>query len=199
MPIATFSDTTQPGRKLYGKHIRDGAINWIDSFSYDRLGNNIAEVRYNKDGSLSSTISKKYDDSARITEQVFKFPKEPKEAKFPVPNRYVYQYDEAKQTQQWKCFRGNDFLRGGITRFDPSGNEVEDDGIDSAGQVIQKWVGTCDKYGNQLTAVATNPAGKTTYKQKWTYEYDPTGNWIKQTYYGFDQKTEFTERCITYY
>jgi hypothetical protein len=120
-----------------------------------------------------------------------------KEAAPEFNSKMVYVYNDQIKTRNDKHFRNNKASFSSV-KFDDFGNFLEISRVDKRGKVSDRYVSTYDTHGNELTTIGTGGDGELNYDQKYEYEYDSTGNWIKQTFYNFGKPSTVTVRHIIY-
>lgn len=141
--------------------------------SYDAEGHRTATATYNGDGVLLKKTTYAYDARGNLTEMV-------SSDDAGLIEKTAYTCDEKGQPTEEVVY----YAHGAVTlrsvySYDPKGNRTQSLSYAHDGSVT-KTVYTYDTKGN-VTACATYAAdGSLTDNLTYTYEFDSTGNWIKQ-------------------
>ena len=153
------------------------------TMSYDKKGNLTEYIAYNADGSLILKELNKYDSAGNLIEQC-KIVEEGKPC-WKTINKYN---EKGKITEQFMYDTDG-------TAKDYAGYKYNDQGIliEETKGIGRKNVTAYDNYGNP--AESLSGTRKLTYK----YEYDNSGNWVKQTLYRNNKPSQIIERVIQYY
>ncbi|HEV8717681.1 MAG TPA: hypothetical protein VGX03_33265 [Candidatus Binatia bacterium] len=142
--------------------------------TYDAEGNRTATATYNGDGFLLKKTTYAYNTRDNLTEMV-------SSDDAGLIEKTTYTYDEKGQpTKEVVYYTHGPVTRRSVYSYDPKGNRIQ--GLSYArDDSVTKTVYTYDTKGNVTTRVTyaadDSPIDKLTY----TYEFDTTGNWIKQT------------------
>ncbi len=186
------------GQKIACAHTRSNG-NWTDSSFYDAHGNKIRCISYNADSSVHYITSLQFDKKGREIENTISYPAK---TEIEVSITTEINYDDSKGLIESKSYKTGDtaHLQGREIEFlNDVGIPIESRFYNRQGNFAEKSVVTYDGYGNQVSQYVTDSLGSIMRKQKWEYEYDKTGNWIKRIFYHSDKPLSITVRKLKYY
>ncbi len=164
-------------RHYYGKEV----ISRYTS-EYRRSGNKVEEISYVYDKSL------KKDGEVRY--------------------RHVRTYNkEGKEVENISYRPDGSLWAKWTTTFDQTGHTLDEFHYDEDSSINQRTIRKFDKNGNIYEEACYEADGSLNYKREFQYEYDSTGNWIKQTITQwvtrwaelFYEPVSVTHRVVTYY
>ncbi|NVO02950.1 MAG: hypothetical protein HXX09_09660 [Bacteroidetes bacterium] len=137
---------------------------------YDCAGNQIERITYMADGTIQRKESYVYDNWGNQIEE------------------YKYNYSTFRY-----------FTLKLINKYDVKGNKVETTTFKYDGERGSRNTSKYDNNGNQTEICYFNSKDSLLYKNKFKYEVDKIGNWIKKIHF-INEKPDFiVERNILYY
>jgi hypothetical protein len=119
----------------------------------------------------------------------------------------VYRFSNTEKREGWIIFRADgSILRRSTYRFNKQGRLIESKSYKDDG-VLTSWNETTyDKNGNEVEQFSKNVDGSLIFRGIYTYEFDFTGNWVKQNIFTVINNGELVlepyavkYRTITYY
>ncbi len=207
--------------KIDSAVIKNGGLESVDIFTYNKSGNQVEEKMNYYDGvNWDWVLSSKYNDKGYKIE----------DKKTCVNNTGSDKFTTYMKDANWKRSyvynnKGEVIDPGSASKYDAKGNMVEniygdEDGehkftwkYDNSGNVTQeneymaddtipssKCIYTYDSIGNNIEKDEYTSDGR--LNRKWLYKYedlDKEGNWLKQTEYFNDNIYTVRKRAIEYY
>lgn len=179
----------------------DGALIQKEFYSYDEAGNRTEFSCYRPDGTLNWKYLYIYDNNSKCTEQSWFNTDGTLNIKF------LYTYDDQGNKKVLTYDSDGSMTRGQLEFYDKKGNINELSSLNTNGRLEDKFIYTYDEAGSCTEALRYDSDGDLTGRYLHAYEYDKTGNWIKQInseeVYKFgktyiEPKSQ-TIRSITYY
>ena len=143
-----------------------------------------------------------YDSQGRLKEEIGKNIEDNK-----ILSRKLYSHDEKRNYTEVADYDWNNVLRGMIGFiWNNQGKVSEILGFSPNGDSLGKGIVTYEERGNVVEMIFSTAAGAVVKKEKYTYEFDEHGNWIKKTLYhwvteegkSFYKLMNITHRTITY-
>jgi YD repeat-containing protein len=185
------------------------------TYNYDNNGYRTEANYYKEDTKLISNVIYKYDEAGRIIEKIDYTPG--KEAHLTYLTDYKYdnngnlievrapmvtekfKYDSLNQRTEFRRFFQHELSRTFFYKYDEKGREVESTEIDEKLVPIQtlKYKYNTDDLIIE-TLVYKGKANKFDCKQTYSYEYDKTGNIVKEISFEYGKYT-MSIREIEYY
>lgn len=193
------------GKKIEKFNYRtDGVPLPKTTYSYDKNGVLLKENHY-------SAVSGKpyletiyvYDSQGRSKEKIGKNIEDDK-----ILSRSLYSHDEKRNYTEVADYDWNNVLRGKIGFiWNNQGQVSEIIGFSPKGDSLGRGTVTYDEKGNVAEMIFSPADGSAVKKEKYTYEFDEHGNWIKKTLYhwvteegkSFYKLMNITHRTIAYY
>lgn len=207
MPVAqrTGSDASDAG--LHGRvksvltetqtpsaiGLRPPKRNFLDT--YNEQGNLTRSESYDDKGNVSTIKVYGYLDGSRVSkvadiEREYNPPPPVSPTATPPPGsnksdprfqyRSEYKYDEKKRLTEETTFLNNGKLwTRTVYKYDANQKERLDYSED--GSLRQRVVYTLDDRGNVVQRTVVNEKGEARHKTSYTYEFDSSGNWTRQT------------------
>lgn len=182
---------------------------------YDERGNRSAELAVWADGTFENVSLYEYDDAHRRIRALHYNAVQ-------VVNRNLYSYDRAGRLLRERFERNYQYDAAGsqvvrVDRFD-IGYEVNLV-YDARGQVREKVVADLkgrrqsrsefryDEHGSQIEERSYDAGDRVTDRKTYEYDYDPAGNWTKETFHWWDvshgrerlKQSQVRERTIVYH
>jgi hypothetical protein len=175
------SQFARDGKKVEKFNYRiDGVALPKTTYSYDENGVLLKESHY-------SAVSGKpyletiyvYDSQGRLKEEIGKNIEENK-----ILSRKLYSHDEKRNYTEVADYDWNNVLRGksGFI-WNSQGRVSEILGYSPQGDILGRGLVTYDQKGNVAEMKFSPANGSAEKKEKYTYEFDKRGNWIKKTLY----------------
>jgi hypothetical protein len=180
-------------------------LSWKIIYKYDSNGNKIKENWYDLNGNLTQMNIYKYDDKGNMIEY------DNYKTDGSLFYKESYKYNDKGYKIETNSFDPNARLISKDTyKYNDNGNMIVDDIFYpnySSNQYTKngdKIEGGSDKYtykydnnGNTIEQVSYNDDGINTYNDK--YDFDKTGNWIKEILLKNSTVQNIIERVIVYY
>ena len=174
----------------------DGKLNEKISYSYDEKGMLITEMKYDENEKLKYKNVYTYNEKAWCTQQQeYMY-----ETLYDV---YTNKYDANGNLTEVKFHTYitdtdvKDYTAN--TKYDTEGRWIENSQINEKGKLVTRTSATYDAMGNQVSYTEYTPDGKIKEKNTNTFEYDKTGNWIKQSYFTNGKLVSVTVREFMYF
>ena len=193
------------GRKLEKFYYRtDGVALPKTTYSYNKRGLLVTEHHFSAVSGKPYLETLYIYDSKRKVKEVIEQNLEDKQ----VLSRRVYTHDEKKNSTEIAEYDWKNALRGKIMIFWNSEAKVAEVFTASArckGECRGKWI--YDAKGRVVEMIVTRPDLSEVHKEKYTYEVDQQGNWIKKSLYHWVTEQgnssyklmNITYRKLTYY
>lgn len=215
-PLRFLYSYDQTGRRI-SEAVWDGRGELVKEtrYGYDDRGDRSAEVAVWGDGTFENASLYDYDEVHRRAQGLHY-------NAVRVINRNLFAYDSRGQLVRERFERNYRYDAAGnqvVTsdRFD-AGYEVatiyDDQGLvrekvvsDLAGRSQGRSLFRYDERGNQVEERISDAGGRITDRKAYRYEYDPVGNWIKETAEWYEvvgtretlKQSHVRERSITYH
>ena len=171
-----------------------GAIESMETYTYDKNGNKIEYIYY-ESGVVVSKTTYKYDSNNNNIENIaFKSNGEQ-------GTRYLYQYDSLGNRTTSIHYLPSGEL-GGRTEFEyiAQSDEYWSISYKPNGEVEWQRKYKVDSKGNKIIEFKYNAKGELRDMWTWVYVYDKNNNWTKQTEHNEDGKVvKISTRKIVYY
>ncbi|MBI4945653.1 MAG: hypothetical protein HY840_04545 [Bacteroidetes bacterium] len=176
---------------------------WItETLQYDSKGNITEDISNYADGSLKSKQLYKYDAKGNLIEENEYSPSDsnlfPKGTSCCNVHRYAYD-DKGHKTEETDYDSNGDLA--GVNKFDSKGNRIElhiymkFDNKNSGSNSVYKY----DDMGSIIEEQTDWTDGTFHSRNKYTYDYDKQGNWVKKIEFENDVPKYITVRDITYF
>jgi hypothetical protein len=193
------------GKKVEEFHYRNDDVPLPKTtYTYDKKGVLFKENHY-------SAVSGKpyletiyvYDEQGRLKEE---FGKDIEENT--VFSRTLYSYELGQNYLEITDYDSNNVMRGKIgVKLNSQGRMSEAVSLSPRNKTLGKASVKYDEKGNMTEMVFSPSDGSPMKREKYTYEFDTHGNWIKKTLYhwvtedgkSIDKLMNITHRIITYY
>jgi len=140
---------------------------------YDKKGNLVKEVHYNKEGDLINRYQCQYNEQDQLISKVLYQPDGS------ITEQWVYQYDPVSNTLTTVRYNKKELLSSFTHRlvYKYTGNKTEESEY-NADELIRKMVYLNNDQGKPIEVSWYNPDGRL-YRQ-WFYKYDQKGNRIEE-------------------
>jgi len=200
-----ISQFDREGKKVEKVNYRtDGVPLPRTTYTYDKNGVLLKENHYNAvSGQPYLETIYIYDLQGRLKEVIGKNIEENK-----ILSRKLYTHNEKKNYTEITNYDWDNVLRGKIGFiWNNEGKVSEIIGFSPKGEILGKGRITYDEKGNIVEMVFSPSDGSPMKREKYTYEFDGHGNWVKKNLYywvteegkSFYKLMNITYRIITYY
>lgn len=183
----------------YGEWVKDKLVS-KEVIQFNNSGNVIKQMKFDKDGLLSSTLICCYDENGIKTEQqyfkennnlfskrIYKYSADGNKIESPLYNsagvmvsKQVYILDMKLKTETCE-YDSNGILQvKWIYGYDQKRNRISENMYDSSGQLTNKWTYTYNNLGDKIEESWYKADGLRNNRKFYTYEYDNTNNWIEK-------------------
>jgi hypothetical protein len=171
----------------------DGKVKWKEILSYD-VNNNLTEViDYKQDDSFAAKYRYGYDKQGYMAEE-----DEYHIENSPEHKRTTTRYDSKGHALEINKFNENRRLISQI-KLDNMGLHLADIRYNEDGSLQSVVARKYDEWANETLGDRFFTKDSVRQKYRYDYEYDKTGNWIKNTTFKNDKPLQATERKIEYY
>lgn len=188
--------------------------------TYDKSGNHIGGTTYGADGTAQITGAEKYDDNGNLIESSMKFPDSLEIGRMTydsggnlmevcssvngkLQSRTAYVFSKDGHRIKTTRYHGDgSFWDAGSARYDNNWNRVESIDYTASGTIKKREVTTYDNARNHLSETLYGPGNVLLSKDRYEYEHDAHGNWVKRTQYNSktgSRPLEVQRRKISYY
>lgn len=175
------SQFDRDGKKVEKLNYRtDGVPLPKTTYSYDKDGVLLKENHYSAvSGEPYLETIYVYDSQGRLKEEIGRDIEQSK-----VLSRTLYSHDEKRNYTEVTDYDWNNVLRGKIGfTWNNQGRVSEVIGFSPKGDRLGKGTVTYDEKGEVAEMIFSPSDGSAEKKEKYTYEFDRHGNWIKKTLY----------------
>jgi hypothetical protein len=158
------SYSTVAGNRLY-----------MIKYSYNESGRKSEGAILDPIGNIRQHRVYTYDDRGNLTEQASY------NTEGGLHSKSEYSYDGRDLLTEWSTFNAKGALVDRwVYGYDDKGNRNVETRYFADGSVDTKHVLTLDEKGNRVEASGYNAKGELMQKEKYSYEFASTGNWIKR-------------------
>lgn len=138
--------------------------------AFDKDGNTIEKIEYNKDGSIKKRETAKYDAKGNILEESSFESKSDKENKDSNTKKVIYKYNAANDKTEESVFDGDGKLvRRTVFTYNRNGDKSAEVTMDASGKVLKKSIYTYDTKGLKSERKTFN--GENVLESTKKYEY----------------------------